>query len=483
MGQLRPEPTRLLLLLVLSAMPCVVRADEVQTSALKPVSDQDVPFPPRLPGDVAKLTDTSSEFLAPHAHLKSEVSVAKTAPTVDFLYYPGQNYPGKPWSNWGQSIAAGGKYFSAIGDHLSIREPDAQEHSADAAHVARTGNAFVYEYDPAAMRFRQLADVARVLNLPAGHYTPGKIHGRLDLGKDGALYFATHRGSERAANDRNHYLGDWILRVDPTSQTSEIIAHAPVPKHSIPTSILDGERIIFYGATAAGPDATERGIHFFAVDLQNRKLLYSGPDGPSRALILAQSTGRVYFAPGADEGTLMRFDPAQPSAPRPVANTKIGIRAATRETPDGYAYTVSSGQNAADAMLWSFNTRTEEIEQLGSAAVGTEAYIASIDTDQAGRYLYYVPGAHGSAPRDGSPLVQFDVRTKTKKVIAFLSPFYERKYGFSLRGTYAVAVDPSGDKVFITWNVSRGTRAWDCCGLTVVHIPESERHQDIRQPD
>ena len=29
--------------------------------------------------------------------------------------------------------------------------------------------------------------------------------------------------------------------------------------------------------------------------------------------------------------------------------------------------------------------------------------------------------------------------------------------------------------LFITWNSSRGTRSWDCCALTVIHVPESER--------
>ena len=35
--------------------------------------------------------------------------------------------------------------------------------------------------------------------------------------------------------------------------------------------------------------------------------------------------------------------------------------------------------------------------------------------------------------------------------------------------------DPAGDKLFITWNNSRGSKAWDSCVLTVLHIPESER--------
>jgi hypothetical protein len=72
-------------------------------------------------------------------------------------------------------------------------------------------------------------------------------------------------------------------------------------------------------------------------------------------------------------------------------------------------------------------------------------------------------------------VVQFDVKTKTKKVIAFLHPFYKDKYGATLQGTFSSAVDPKGDKLYVTWNVSRGGKVWDCCALSVIHIPESER--------
>lgn len=89
--------------------------------------------------------------------------------------------------------------------------------------------------------------------------------------------------------------------------------------------------------------------------------------------------------------------------------------------------------------------------------------------------MYYVPGAHGGSDRDGSPVVQFDVRTGRKKVIAFLEPFYTNKYGLTLKGAYSTALSAEGDKLYITWNVGRGSRAWDCCGLATVHIPQSER--------
>jgi hypothetical protein len=464
--------TMLLLLCVGGSVRLVDTARAQKTDGKRQLSEQDVQYPPVLPGGESVVTDTSVEFLRPTAPLKDGVAIAKTAPTVDFMFYPGQDYAGRPWSNWGQSLAVSGKYYSAIGDHLSIRgENDASNASRESAH---TGNAFVYGYDPATKVLRRLTDVASVLGLPPGHYTPGKIHGRLDMGTDGHLYFATHRGSEKGASDKNQYRGDWILRCDPRTGQSEVVAAAPVAKHSIPNSALDPERMIFYGGTAAGPDAKEQGIRFFAYDVKRGKLLYAGPDGPARSMMMAHSTGRVYYVAGADEGQLMRFDPTV-GVPEPVEGITMGIRAATRETPQGYVYAVSSGQGKSDANLWAFNTRTEKVERLGSAAVGTEAYVASLDADSTGRFVYYVPGAHGSSPRDGSPLVQFDVHTGKKKVIALLHPFYERKYGCALKGTYAVAVDQAGDKVYVTWNVSRGTRAWDCCGLTVIHVPASER--------
>jgi hypothetical protein len=314
-----------------------------------------------------------------------------------------------------------------------------------------------------------------VLKLPEGHYTPGKIHGRVDVGDDGYLYFSTHRGSPRVTNDQYHYKGDWIIRHHLETGKSEVVVQGPVPKHCIPNSVLDPKRLIFYGGTAPGSGGEDEGIQFFAYDVAHKKLLYSGPDGPARYMAFAKSTGRLYYTPGnQSDGPLMRFDPAKGGSPEKLAAT-IGIRAATQETPQGFIYTVSQGRGGNDAILYALNTKTEEVEKIGQAPVATQGYIATLDADPTGRYLYYMAGAHGSSDRDGTPVVQFDVKTKQRKVIAFLHPFYRNKYGCAPVGTYSAAVDFKGDKLYITWNVNRAGRAWDCCALTVVHIPESER--------
>ena len=101
--------------------------------------------------------------------------------------------------------------------------------------------------------------------------------------------------------------------------------------------------------------------------------------------------------------------------------------------------------------------------------------VGRLDADATGRFLYYIPGAHGGSETDGSPVIQFDTKTRRKKVIAFLHPFYATKYGLTLKGTFSSALAPEGDKLYITWNVSREGKVWDSVALTVLHIPESER--------
>jgi hypothetical protein len=425
-------------------------------------------YPPRLPNGKDSISITSADFLKAPDSVRKDVAIASAAPTVDFFYYPGQDYPAKTWSAWGDSLAVGEKLYSSIGDH-----------------EAPTGNAFLYEYDGAKNSLKQMVDVRRVLKLPAGHYTPGKIHSRIDLGIDGWLYFATHRGSTRATTAENHFTGDWILRHHPQTSETEIVAHAPLANQCLPTSVLDPKRLIFYAGTADG-DYREKRVQFLAYDVTRRRVQYSDNFGPYRYLILSRSTGRVYFhgKAGASAGDqnngarqLVRFDPDKPGEPTPIDAT-VGLRAATEETAAGIVYTVD-GNN-----LWAFDVNSEKASSLGSLCVASETYIASIDVDpKTGRYLYFVAGAHGGSHRDGAPLVQYDLKLLRPKVIVFLHPVLHEKLGYTPLGTYGTAVSPDGDKVYITWNGNRGAdpkrekAPFNTCALTVVRIPAEERPQ------
>ena len=414
-------------------------------------------WPPRLPGGQSMASVESKDLLKPQPGLKSDVRIAKTPPRVELLYYPQQTYPGHPWSVWGDGLAIGSKYYSAIGDHL-----------------APQGNAFVFEFDSQTRQFRTLSSTSKVINLPEGHYMPGKIHSRIDLGKDGWLYYSTHRGSTRVTTDEYHYKGDWILRTHPESGKTEVVTQGPVPKACIPTSVLDPDRMIFYGGTSAG-DRTDKTVTFFAYDIARQKILHTANDGPTRYLIFARSTGLVYYM-NEVTGKLMRYDPTTGTPPQPVPGS-IGLRAATQETPDGSVYTVGK----SDGHLWKFDTETVAISDLGELAVASQTYTTTIDADPTGRYLYYIPGAHGGSQKDGTPIIQFDTQKQSRKVIAFLQPILQKQFGYVTLGTFSSAVSPDGSKLYITWNGNRsgadkrGRFPFDTCALTVIHIPESER--------
>ena len=453
----------ILLVAALLACALMLPAQTTKPASPKPAKSKakvepEVTYPPTIPGGREIVTDTAPEFLLPPTTLQPGIAIAKTPPTVDFTYYPGQTYRGNPWSNWGDSLFANGKYYASIGDHL-----------------APGGTAFVYEYDPATGKFRQLVDVKKLLGLPAGRYSPGKIHTQLVLARDGWIYFGTHRGGTRATDGDKEYKGDWLIRVHPVTAKAEVIAEGPVPGHCIPTGLTDPQRLIFYGGTEPETRAGETSVTFFAYDLAARKMIWSGFGGPARAMMFSAGTGRVWFNVDSLTGSdLVRFDPAKPGKPTPVSGS-IGLRAASEETSQGTIYTVSHAQRGGEAQLFAFHTKTERVEPLGPAAIGTNQYITTLDADPTGRFLYYVPGAHGGSEADNSAVVQFDTQTRTRKVIAFLHPFYTEKYGVTPRGTYSVALDAQGATLYITWNCSRGTKVWDSSALTVVHIPASER--------
>src|SRR5687768_2188400 len=103
-----PQPTKASKKQAEAKAPAAKKADAkkaaAKPAAKRPLSEADVPYPPELPGGKQMVSDTSPEFLKVTADLKEGVTVAKAVPTVDFMYYPNQNYPGKPWSNWGDSV-------------------------------------------------------------------------------------------------------------------------------------------------------------------------------------------------------------------------------------------------------------------------------------------------------------------------------------------------------------------------------------------
>jgi hypothetical protein len=407
-------------------------------------------YPPALPDKQMIVTEKLPEFLKSPANLRAGVEIAKEVPIVDFMFLPGQDYSGKPWSVWGDGCAVSDKFYCSLSDHHSPR-----------------GSAKVYEYDSTQKTMRVIADVQKALDAtgalpPDMNYRPGKIHSRTDMGSDGWLYYSTHRGSPKTTTDANGYKGDWIFRTDPKTTKTEIVTAYPVAKHSIPAGMLDPKRMIFYGGTAEGPDAAEKGIYFFAYDVLNKKLLKKELGGFERCAILSNATGCIYW-----DGK--KYDPATNEI---TTSSAPSVRSCTVETAAGIVYGTS--QHTAD--IWAYDIKADKLTQVGAGATGKQGYTTTIEIDPTGRYLYYTPGAHGGAEGDGSPIVQFDIKTQKCKVIAFLHPAIFDKYGYTPIGTFSSALDPTGEKLYVIWNGRRkGVKGWDCCAMTVINIPASER--------
>ncbi len=428
-------------------------------------------WPPQLANGKEVATDRSPEFLVQPEHVKLEegIEIAKTPPTIDFLYFSGQTHPGRLWSVWGDGFAIGSKYYTSIGDHDSPR-----------------GEAQVYEYDSRTKKLRLIMNVKKFLEQPGMlppdiDYIPGKIHSRTEMGSDGWIYFSTHRGSiSDNTTDARGYKGDNIYRVNPKTGKMEIAAFYPMPKHTIPASVLDPDRLIYYGGTAQGNDAVDKGSWFIAYDVKNHKLLMKAEGGFDRYAIFSRSNGCVYWRGlskakegGTDAGAYGRkYDPKTNTI---VACPQVPVvRACTEETKDGIVYGFTQG----DRNIWAFDVRNETIKTIGPGMVASQDYVTSVDLDPVTqRYIYYVPGAHGGGVADGIPVVQYDIKTNTRKIIAFLSKFYTENYGYSPDGTFSTAVSPDGSILFITWNGSRFPNAkdWDTVAMTAIHIPESER--------
>ena len=416
-----------------------------------PVNRYPLPYPPTLPDGKEFVTEESADFLKPGSNLKSDVAIAKTPPVIDFLYYPLQNYPGNPWSHRSDGFVRGDKFYSSSNDHLAPR-----------------GTAHLWEYDAPTHKFRHLCDTTKFLEsvkaFPESmNYRPGEMQSRIDMGSDGWLYYATDRGSTTVTNDAHGYKGEWVLRTNPQTLETRIVATHPIEKHTIPASVLDPKRMIFYGGTAVGKDAPNQKIQFFALDVKTGKLLKTADDGPYRVRIFSPTTGCVFW-----QGK--KYDPATNEIT--TANVPH-VRSASNETKDGWVY----GTSETKADLWAYNTKTDELKPLGSGAVGSQEYIASVEVDPTGQFLYYVPGAHGGAAKDNSPIVQFNLKTRQKKIIAFVHNHFWDKYGYALDGSFGNALDEKGERFFISWDGWRKgqPRGWESCALTVVHIPESER--------
>lgn len=398
--------------------------------------------------------------------------LAKSAPEVDVCLFGGLADRGKGtlWSSWGDGcLAKNGKYYTSLGDHLG-----------------KDANAYVYEYDPVTRALRRVVDVLEVILHMLGLYGHGKIHSGIHEGDDGSLYFSTYWGKPKeveAAFDKG-YPGSLLLRFDPKTGKTENLG-AIVPKQGLPASAFDPSRQLLYFHSVYKGDVT-------VYDVKARKVQFLGGAESSaahRTFMVARS-GKVYFSGqdglnvyDPDKNTIAGTKITLPASSAPKKVGKAGkkvdseggkgatLRAAARPAKDGTLF----GMTAA-GRLFAFDPKGETVKDLGPNFMGGD-YTAVMALSPDEKYLYFAPGAHGSNARYGAPVVQYEIATGKRKVLAFLQQALLERFKLQVGGTYNVQIDPAGERLFFTFNAApagaRGTFGQPC--VVVLHVPKAER--------
>lgn len=412
----------------------------------------------------------SGDFLKAPEKLKppTEFTIAKESPTVDFARIPLPDTPADPWSIWGYGLLhSNGKFYIPLGDHLGI-----------------DANSYLYEYNPQTKELRLVTDVqSAVKDFKPGMFGFGKVHGRLNEGPDGGIYFASYWGKWRTENDLFH--GDRVFRFDPKT---EKLTDLGMPKFGwgYPSTHMAADRGLFY-AEAHKRKANSQGdpknnyvapgyksfkdpyeIKFLVYDVQKRKLVYlGGHEGLAYGRdFFVDAKGYAYWNNG--DGTLEQYDPETNSVRQ--MNLKMPgstIRRTVGPDDAGVMYGVTHDTKK----LFRFNPKARKIRTLTTVWADSPG----MDVTRDGKYVYYIPGGHG--PSSGTPLIQVDVADGSQKVIAFLHEPIWKKTQFHLGGTYCVQVSQDGSRVFVGFNGKAGSQdeAWGELAVVAVHIPDSER--------
>lgn len=435
-------------------------------------------WPPPLKGAKAgTVTLRSDEFLrvpeAVQAASRKDGAaafvVAKTPPTVDLAYHRDLGPDAvkrRLWSSWGDICLAGdGRVYCAVGDHGDDAKGDAR--------------CFLYRWDPRRKVLERVVDMNEVVPPQPGQPAWSKVHAKIDEGPDGKIYFSCtlndgNRASQPAYQWTERLPGGQLYQYDPQTGKTSVFANLP-PKRCTATSLLDRARQVWWCNLEAG-----EGNALWALDLRTRKPLFQAPDGSmgfNRNFALARD-GSVYFN-GKD--AIGKCDPAKKTITptRSSFTGSPGMRSSTRQAKNGWIYGTTHGTG----QLFRYHPADDKLELLGPAwLTGSYVTVAELSPDE--RFVYYLPGAHGGAFKDGTPVVQYEIATGKRRVLAFLAGAFEKEHDYIPAGTYGMKLSADGGTLYVNFNGHAGDRTrpkpmkpngFGLCAFAAVHIPASER--------
>ena len=435
-------------------------------------------WPPALPGvEHGKVTLRSDDFLKVPVAVQewrtedgaAPFVVAKEPPTVDLAFHSDLGPDAinrRLWSSWGDiGIAQDGRVYCGIGDHGKDVEGDAR--------------CFIYCWDPKSKSLEQVVDMNKVVAPKVGQPAWSKVHAKIDEGADGKIYFnATLNAGSRAGDEQYHWNeqlpGGQLYQYDPATGKTVVFTSLP-PKRCSATSRLDRERNIWWCNLEAGD-----GDALWGFDLNTRKPVFQSPDGTvafNRNFVLT-ADGSILFN---GEGGVWKYDATLKSLAKTGAtfSDALGMRASTRESSSGVIF----GSTYKTNELFQYDVATHQVKMLGpNWLTGQYTTVMILSPDE--RFVYYLPGAHGKAFLHGTPVVQLDVATGRRKVLAFLAETMAEKIGYVPGGTYGIKLSSDGSTLFVNFNGHpidglRPSRlrpiGFGLCSFAAIHIPAKAR--------
>lgn len=406
--------------------------------------------------DISATLQTDKMLKAPEG-LQGGFSIAKTAPKVEITLFTKlpEGPKGILWSSWGDGLlASNGNYYTSFGDHLGD-----------------DSTSYIYEYDPKKKSLKRIIDVAKAIKLKPGEYGHGKVHSGIHEASDGWLYFSSYWGKHRQIEQafERGYNGSIAMRYHPKTGKFENLG-AIVPRQGLPASHYDPvHNLLYFFAVYKGD------LVVYDIKKQKVKFIGGGDITTLQRAFLRDNQGRLYI--NGKEGRLHYYDPEQNKIIPTEAILPNGdsLRAGALPSKSDILYGMTR-----KGIMFSFDPKSQKITNLGpNFDKGHYTAVMVMSPDE--KYLYYLPGAHGNSFRIGSPLVQYEIKTGKRKVLAFLNQAVRDKLGYNLGGTYNLQIDEKGEKLFTTFNGApysknaRKTLGFGQPSVLVIHIPASER--------
>ncbi|HEU0022198.1 MAG TPA: VCBS repeat-containing protein, partial [Dehalococcoidia bacterium] len=266
--------------------------------------------------------------------------------------------------------------------------------------------------------------------------------------------------------------GSWTAAQGQSTGSALESLGVPMPGLGIPSTNMWAEGNLLYGEAV---DPATGDAPFFAYDLSTRQLVHVDTAhqdiNDKQRNIMVDSAGNAYFS--VNHNGIARYDRESNSVSVLSFTLPNFLRASVRETASGWIYG-ASGQGAPND-LFRYNPEQDRLEVLGPSW----GYTTTMVLDPTERFVYYVPDAHGGASKSGTPVLQYDTVTNDHKVMAFLHPFLEQQTGRVFDGTFGMAIDAKGEKLFISMRtfIGKNTNETRNPGLVVVNLPPQETMQ------